>query len=315
MYTIERFEHECKKAVESIISKRVELEIPPSEIGALFAMPCHRLSENPEGFAKELVDRLESLELDLIGKVEARGAYVNFFPNEKFYEAVVKEILQKGPNYGSRKKKDEVIVIDFSSPNVAKPMSVGHLRSTIIGQALYNILTFLGYKCIGDNHLGDWGTQFGALLAAFEMWGDENELERNPIQHLFELYVKFHEACEKNEKLREIAREKFRLLETGSQKERGLWKRFVDLSLREFQRIYDLLDVKFDYVLGESYYYLRAKQLVQRALEQGIAKVSEGAVIIPLEEYGLPPLVIQKSDETTLYSTRDLATIEYRLEE
>jgi len=315
MYAIERFESRCKKAIESILKRSVELEVPPPEIGALFALPCHGLSKYPEELAGELASKLESLDIDLVGKIEARGAYVNFFPSGEFYEIVLREILQKGDDYGSGEKKDEVIVIDFSSPNVAKPMSVGHLRSTIIGQSLYNILTFLGYKCIGDNHLGDWGTQFGALLAAFELWGNEEELESDPIRHLFELYVKFHRESEKNERLEELAREKFRLLESGSEREKELWKRFVDLSLREFQRIYDLLGVKFDYVLGESFYYSRAKRLVQRALEQGIAKISKGVVVIPLEEFGLPPLVIQKSDETTLYSTRDLATIEYRLEE
>jgi len=218
-----------------------------------------------------------------------------------------------------------------TSPNIAKPFSVGHLRSTIIGQALHNILSFLGYQVIGDNHLGDWGTQFGKLLSAFAHWGSEDELERNPTAHLLSLYVRFHEEARTNAGLEFEARDWFRRLETGDEKARMLWQRFVRFSTSEFGRIYDLLGVKFDSMRGESAYEDRLSGVISRALESGVARrekpaaamvtggdevgPDETVVIIPLNDVGIEtPLILQKSDGTSLYATREIATAEYRIE-
>ncbi len=223
------------------------------------------------------------------------------------------------------------VVIDYSSPNIAKPFSVGHLRSTIIGQALKNILSFLGYRVIGDNHLGDWGTQFGKLLCAFSRWGSEAELVHNPTAHLLSLYVRFHDEAKADSRLGHEARDWFRRLEAGDVGVRSLWQRFVTLSTAEFGRIYDLLGVKFDSVRGESAYEDRLSGVISRALERGVARrekppaamgtgreevdPDETVVIIPLEDAGInTPLILQKSDGTSLYATREIATAEYRIE-
>ncbi|MBM3315856.1 arginine--tRNA ligase, partial [candidate division WOR-3 bacterium] len=225
------------------------------------------------------------------------------------------------------------IVIDYSSPNIAKPFSVGHLRSTIIGQALHNVLSWLGYRVIGDNHLGDWGTQFGKLLCAFDRWGDEAELRGNPTAHLLDLYVRFHNEARADPNLEPAARDWFRRLETGDSGARARWQHFVELSTAEFSRIYDLLGVRFDAMLGESSYEDRLSGVVERALGSGVAReevppvqsdrsdwsdASEpGAkvVLIPLDSAGIKvPLLLRKSDGTSLYATREIATAEYRIE-
>jgi arginyl-tRNA synthetase len=275
--------------------------------------------------------------LDLTGtrlaSVSAVNGYLNFkFDQTQFCREVISDFHRGPERYGSCiRGKGHTIVIDYSSPNIAKPFSVGHLRSTIIGQALHNILSYLGYHVVGDNHLGDWGTQFGKLLCAFNRWGSEEELRRNPTAHLLSLYVRFHEAAKTNKDLELEARDWFRRLETGDEKARSLWQRFVEFSTSEFGRIYDLLGVKFDSMRGESTYEDRLNGVITHALDSGVARrekpaaamvtggdevgPDETVVIIPLDDKGIEtPLILQKSDGTSLYATREIATAEYRIE-
>ena len=319
MYVAEEFRRECEKLVKRCAKEcgEVTLEIPPEEIGADLSLPCFKFSRNPAEFAARLTECINRrLSADsLVKTAKHAGAYVNFYINHEVYcDRAVREIIKLEKLYGGERRRKGRIVIDFSSPNIAKPFSVGHLRSTVIGQSLYNIFSFLGYRCIGDNHLGDWGTQFGVLIAAYKKWGSKAELKKRPIQHALELYVKFHREMEGKPELAEEAKRWFKKLEEGDREVRKLWKLFVEFSLKEFKKIYAMLNVRFDLTLGESFYHKEAKRLVSELLNCGIAEKSEGAVIIPLEEYNLPPLVIQKSDESTLYATRDLAAIKFRLE-
>jgi arginyl-tRNA synthetase len=305
-------------------------------IDADLAVPMFRIAKEQHVSPVELAERLAaSLDLDNtpFAAVSALNGYVNFGFDPALVAREVAADFGRDPHrYGSADTgAGRTIVIDYSSPNIAKPFSVGHLRSTIIGQALKNILQFLGYKVIGDNHLGDWGTQFGKLLCAFERWGDETELARHPTKHLLELYVRFHEQAKTEPELESGARDWFRRLEQGDEQARAVWQRFVQLSTAEFNRIYDLLGVEFDAVLGESFYSDRLDDLVRRALALGVARrekpqtgaagageeiaPDETVVIIPLDAAGIDtPLFLQKSDGTSLYATRELATAEYRIE-
>ncbi|MEO0079153.1 MAG: arginine--tRNA ligase [candidate division WOR-3 bacterium] len=328
------------------------LELAESEIReaapgheADLAVPLFRLarelSQDPALLARSIVSQL-SLEGTMFASVRAEGGYLNFrFRPEALCQEVVSDFSRNPEGYGrSEVGRGRTIVIDFSSPNIAKPFSVGHLRSTIIGQALHNIFSWLGYRVIGDNHLGDWGTQFGKLLCAYELWGSEAELNRNPTSHLLELYVRFHQEADAEGGTRKAeggmslearAREWFRRLEQGDPAARSRWEQFVALSTREFNRIYELLGVRFDVTLGESFYSDRLEGVVRRALERGVARrekplaaargsdedvrPDETVVLIPLDEQGIAvPLILQKSDGTSLYATRELATAEYRIE-
>lgn len=288
------------------------------------AVPMHSLARR-QGLAPQRLAERCARELDLTStsfdSVQAVDGYLNFkiTPAELATE-VCSDFIREPAAYGrSAIGGGRTVVIDYSSPNIAKPFSVGHLRSTIIGQSLYNILGWLGYRVIGDNHLGDWGTQFGKLLYAFERWGDEKRLQQNPTGHLLELYVRFHNEAKTDPVLEHAGREWFRRLETGDQQARSRWQQFVQLSLTEFNRIYDLLGVRFDTFLGESFYEDRLAGVVERALARGVARVErmeEGeTVIIPLDQAGInSPLLLRKSDGTSLYATREIATAEYRIE-
>jgi arginyl-tRNA synthetase len=228
---------------------------------------------------------------------------------------VLNEVIQLRDHYGSAHVGDgKVVIIDFSAPNIAKPMSVGHLRSTIIGQAIYNIYACLGFQCIGDNHLGDWGTQFGNLIYAWQRWGDAQKLHEAPIAELLRVYVKFDEESGKDEAIKEQGRGWFKRLEDGDPEATELWNQFKDLSLQEFNRMYALLGSRFDLYLGESFYSGMLDELVADARAQGIASIdAEGKTVIPLDDH--EPLAIQKSDGASLYATRDLATAIYRIKE
>ncbi|HJW96956.1 MAG TPA: arginine--tRNA ligase [archaeon] len=292
------------------------IERPPEGIGADFAIPCFVLAKQlrkaPQQIAQEVAGRIAPL-----GRIkEARhaGPYVNFLVD---WKAVGQELIPhilSNPGYGSsRLGKGKTIVMDFSHPNVAKPMSVGHLRSTVIGDSLCRIYRNLGYRVIGDNHMGDWGTQFGKIMVAYRKWGHPEKLGKSPIEELLRVYVKFHEETEIEPGLEDEARKAFKRLEDGDKESLALWKRFSDLSLKEFGKIYRILGVKFDTYLGESFYLKMSRDVIEEAVKKGVAKWSEGALII---DVGMEiPLVIQKSDEATLYATRDLATIKYRLKE
>ncbi len=313
-----------------------EIRVVESGIEADLAVPLFRSAKtagrNPAELAEELAGALDPAGTMLAGGAAARG-YLNFtLRRPEFVRSVVADYTRDPAAYGgSGRGRGKTVVIDYSSPNIAKPFSVGHLRSTIIGQALHNILAALGYRPVGDNHLGDWGTQFGKLLCAYDRWGDEAELARTSTGHLLQLYVRFHEEATKDPSLEQQARDWFRRLETGDTATRRTWQRFVELSSAEFARVYELLGVEIDNTLGESFYADRLDEVVERALAQGIARrevppeagsgeetpaSGEAVVLIPLDAAGIEtPLILQKSDGTSLYATREIATAEYRLEQ
>jgi arginyl-tRNA synthetase len=314
-YAFNKLIEECKKILEKygIEKEKIEnikIEIPPKNIKADLSIPCFQFGKEGEKVARDLENFFNSFEnRNLIEKAEAIGPYLNIHINYKnFSEIVIKEILEMGKKYGSEKRKNKIIIIDYSSPNIAKPMNVGHLRSTIIGQAIYNILKFLGYKCIGDNHLGDIGTQFGKLIVAYKKWGDKEKIEKEGIKELMNLYVKFHK--ESNEELEEEARIWSKRLEENDKEAKRLWKWFVKISKKEFDRIYKMLNIRFDLQLGESFYINKTKEVIEDCRKIGVE--SEGALIIKFDD--LPPLVVQRADKGSLYQTRDLATIKYRKE-
>ena len=323
-------------AAQGLIINPTEIRDVEGDIDADLAVPLFRIAkergENPQALAERLAAALQ-LEATRFTSATALKGYLNLTLDKvRFAQEVIADFSRSPDRYGSSDTGNgRTILIDYSSPNIAKPFSVGHLRSTIIGQALHNILSFLGYQAIGDNHLGDWGTQFGKLLCAFSRWGSEKELEHNPTAHLLALYVRFHEEAKKNTDLELEARDWFRRLETGDERARTLWQRFVNFSSAEFGRIYDLLGVNFDSMRGESAYEDRLSGVTSRALESGVARrekptatmvtggeevgPDETVVILPLEDAGIEtPLILQKSDGTSLYATREIATAEYRIE-
>ena len=305
-----------------VVASDLVLEFPEDErfgdYSANFAM--RRWQDfgfkNPREFANFLAKKLQK-DKDLakiVSKIEVAGpGFINFFLKKEFFIEELKRILKEKNKYGSIIiGKGKTVVIDYSSPNIAKPFGIGHLRSTIIGQALYNIYKFLGFKCIGDNHLGDWGTQFGKLIVAVKKWG-EKKIGDYSIEDLEELYIKFHKEVEKNPKIEEEGREWFKKLEEGDKEAKKIWRAFVKISLKEFTKIYKLLGIKIDYALGESFYEEMLKDIIKEAKEKKIAIESQGALIIKYSHNELPPAMILKSDGATTYLTRDLATVKYRL--
>ena len=268
-----------------------------------------KLKKSPIEIAKEIKEKIVpsfAKALDgAIEKIEVVGGYINFFVKPKhLIETLEKQII---PQTGAGK----TMVIDYSAPNIAKPFGIGHLRSTNIGQAVYNIYQALGWRCIGDNHLGDWGTQFGKMITAIKRWGEKDVLEMT-IADLEKLYVKFHEEAEKDEKLKDEAREWFAKLENKNKEAREIWQKCVDISLREFNRVYEMLGVKIDYALGEAFYEPMLPEIVEEFKKKGLTVESQGALIVELE--GLVPAMLLKGDGATTYFTRDLATIKYRME-
>ena len=273
-----------------------------------------KINLDPEEFAKKIETHIAVK--GYISHVKASRGYLNFYLKwDTFTRDVLKEAVK--PSYGrSDLGHGKLVIIDYSSPNIAKPFLLHHLRSTVIGDSLYRIHKWLGYHCIGDNHIGDWGAGFGALLAAYKLWGSKEKIELNPIEELYNLYVRFHRESKGNPKLQEMARKWAKKLEDGDPEAVNLWKWFRNESLKEFQKVYSMLGVKFDLILGESFYVKLAKEVVKEALSKGVAvRESDGSVVVKLEEYGLPNFLIQKKDGTTLYSTRDLATAIYRYNE
>jgi len=313
---------DIKEEIVSLIGKEVSLkkqeirsliEVPPNSNFGDYAFPCFKLGGHPVDEAGKLTAKLKKTKL--IDRIEQKGPYINFFiDKQKLAEIILSKIFQDKKRYGSSSLgKNRHVVIDFSSPNIAKPFGVGHLRSTVLGNSLYKIHNFLGYKSVGVNHLGDWGTQFGKLIVAYKKWGREKQLQKEPIKYLLKLYVKFHRESEKNEELNEQARQWFKKLEDGNREALALWKTFRRLSIEEFNRIYEILDVKFDYTQGESFYNKILPQTVEEVRKKEITKEDQDALVVDLEKYGLPNLVILKSDGATTYATRDIAAALYRL--
>lgn len=296
------------------------LEVPPDPEFGDIAFPCYvpasARKQAPAAVAVNLSRELSGKRGVFWEKAVPKGPYLNFFLDPLSYgREVLRRILAEGPGFGkSNRGNGEAIVIDFSSPNIAKPFGIGHIRSTVIGHALYLIYEALGYRCVGINHLGDWGTQFGKLIVAFKRWGEEEKLQEDPVNYLYRLYVKFHQLSEEEPALEEEARLWFKKLEEGEKEAVETWSRFRRLSLENYAGIYNLLGIKFDYFHGESHYNDLLEGVIRLAQEKGIAVESEGALIVDLAKYGLPPAMLRKKDGATLYITRDLAAAIYRYE-
>lgn len=294
------------------------IEVPPEEKFGDYAFPCHILSKELKKPPQEIASKLSS-ELkpkELIEQIYPIGPYINFKVNrEKFAEYVLQEIFEKDLDYGSDTQgKGKTIVMDYSHPNIAKPFGIGHLRSTVIGNALYNIFKKLGYEAIRINHLGDWGTQFGKVITAYKMWGEEKELSSDPIATLYDLYVRFHQEAEGKPELEEEARKWFKKLEDGDKEALELWEKFKNFSLDEFNRIYKMLDISFDSYAGESFYNQFIEKTIDKMKKMGLTEMSQDALIVNLEKYGMPPCLIRKKDEASLYATRDICAAIYRYE-
>lgn len=291
------------------------IEVPPSYDMGDFAFPTFPLAKvfrkNPAVIATELK---ESIESDMFEKIETKGAYLNFFINkEKLAQTVIEESIEKGEDFGRVDiGEGKNIIVEYSSPNIAKPFHIGHIRTTIIGDSLKRIFSFLGYNAIGYNHLGDYGTQFGMLIVAIKKWGNLKEIENNPIPELLKLYVKINEEIENDEKLHRECRDAFVDLENKDPEAVKMWEWIRNISLEEFKRVYRMLDIDFDSYKGEHFYSDKMTEQVERMEKQGILVDSEGAKIVDLEKYNLPPALIIKSDGSTIYITRDVAAAKYR---
>lgn len=287
------------------------IEIPPQDNMGDYSFPCFSLAKtmrkNPALIAEDLAEKID---LEGFGKIENLNAYLNFYVDRKvFEEEILKEILEKKEKYGSSDKgSGKNIVIDFSSVNIAKPFHIGHIRSTVIGDALRNIHNFLGYNTIASNYIGDYGTQFGTMIAAYKLWGDEEKLRENPIKELLNLYVRYNKEAAEDEKMMNDARAEFKNLESGEEEATRLWKHFKDISFNEFDRVYKMLDIDFDNYNGESYHSEFIPAVLEELKDKDLLVESDGAYIVDLSEFDLPPAIIIKSNGSSAYITRDIAT-------
>lgn len=313
-----------KKKIAELIKEHVDLdldkiegliEIPPRPEMGDYAFPCFQLAKvmrkAPNMISGELA---ENINKDGFEKVEQLGPYVNFFVDKGvFSKNTIEKVLEEGDNYGaSNIGEGKNVCVEYSSPNIAKPFHVGHLFTTAIGNALYKMYKKEGYNAIGINHLGDWGTQFGKLISAYHRWVDEEALEADPIKELLRIYVKFHDEAEKDPSLEDEGRAYFNALENGDPEAEALWKRFRDLSLKEFERVYDILGVNFDSYNGEAFYNDKMDVVVNELKEKKLLVESNGAQVVMLEDYNMPPCIVLKADGASIYATRDLAAAMYR---
>lgn len=298
------------------------LEVPPRLDFGDFAVPCFSfassLKKDPSTIASLIEDKVNRALLEgagIIKKVVTSGPYLNIFIDRAFFiRNMVLELIKNDFKDLRSIGSGKTVIIDFSSPNIAKPFGIGHLRSTVIGNSLKKIYSFLGYRVVGINHLGDWGTQFGKLITAIKRWGSEDELENaeDPVEYLYRIYVKFHSEAEKNPSLEDEARLWFKKLEIGDEEARRLWERFKNMSIDEFKRIYRRLGVEFEYYTGESFYSSMLDETIDFIKSKGITEVSDGALIVSFDDPGISPALLRKSDGTTLYITRDIAAAMYR---
>lgn len=315
-----------KKLISEIIKSEIEdltleeitalIEVPPNKEMGDYAFPCFKLAKifrkAPNAIAEDLAGKIQPT--DDINKIINLGGYVNFFVNkESLAKKVINQVLSEKENYGkSEFGKGKTVVVEFSSPNIAKPFHIGHVRTTVIGNALSKIYQSQGYHVEKLNHLGDYGTQFGKLIVAYKLWGDKQAVEKDPIKELLKLYIRFHDEAETKPEMEDEAREWFTKLENGDQEAKELWQWFRDESLKEFSRVYDLLDIDFDSYVGESFYSDKMPAVIEELKEKNLLVESDGAMIVDLEDSKLPPALIQKRDGSTLYLTRDLASAFYR---
>jgi len=317
-----------KKDIAEIISKHISelgldeiqdmIEVPQDGNMGDYAFPCFRLAKvlrkNPQEIAKDLAEKIGGV--DIFVKVEQVNAYVNMFVSKDLLDKdTISTIISEGENYGrSDLGKDKTVIVEYSSPNIAKPFHIGHIRSTVIGNSIYKIYDALGYKTVRINHLGDYGTQFGKMICAYRLWGNKEDVEREPIKTLLDYYTKFHVEAEKDPALEDQAREIFAKLERGEPEEMELWQWFRDESLKEFSRVYDMLGIEFDSYAGESFYSDKMPRHEKELTDSGVLQDSRGAKIVDLEDKGLGVAVIKKSDGSSIYITRDIAAAIYRKE-
>ena len=291
------------------------IEYPPdSEMGDI-SLPCFKLSKMLRKPPKAIADDLkERIQLEIVDRLESVSGYLNFFLNKPLFASeMIKTILTRGEQYGASKVGDgKTILIDYSSPNIAKPFHIAHLRSTVIGNALYKIFSFQGYHCVGVNHLGDWGTQFGKLIVAYQLWGDVREVEHRGIDELLRLYVKFHDESEQHKHLEDEARAWFVKMENGDEEALRLWKWFVNISLKEFKHIYEMLGITFDHITGESFDNDQMGDVVKLLENKGLLEEDQGAWLVNLSRFEMPPALILKKDGSSLYHTRDITAAIYR---
>ena len=316
------FKEQISKAIEKAINvDYTELETfieePKDQENGDYAFPCFRLAKelrkSPQMIAQEISQNIE-IDNKYVEKIEVVGGYINFYINkDTLAEEVVKEIEEKDEYGRSKIGNGKTILLDYSSPNIAKPFHIGHLRTTLIGNSLYKIYKYLGYNTVGINHLGDYGTQFGKMIEAYKLWKNEYNLEEDPINKMMDMYVRINALCKEDEKVLENCRNNFKLLEEGEEYYTNLWKKFKDLSLIEFDKIYDLLNVKFDLIEGEAFFADKTENVVKELEEKGKVTESEGAKIVNLEDQGIEtPAIVKKSDGSSIYASRDLAAIMYR---
>lgn len=307
-----------KSEIEDLTLEEITalIEVPPNKEMGDYAFPCFKLAKvfrkAPNAIAEDLAGKIQPT--DDINKIINLGGYVNFFVNkESLAKKVINQVLTEKENYGkSEFGKGKTVVVEFSSPNIAKPFHIGHVRTTVIGNALSKIYASQGYHVEKLNHLGDYGTQFGKLIVAYKLWGDKQAVENDPIKELLKLYIRFHDEAETKPEMEDEAREWFTKLENGDEEAKDLWQWFRDESLKEFSRVYKLLDIDFDSYVGESFYSDKMPAVIKELKEKNLLEESDGAMIVNLEDSKLPPALIQKRDGSTLYLTRDLASAFYR---
>lgn len=303
--------------IEVLTSEEISqlIEIPPKPEMGDFAFPCFRLAKSyhkaPPMIAQDLKESIG--DQAFLSEIKVIGGYLNFYVDKAQYAQQIIDKYNNATDYGcSDQGKDKTICIDYSSPNVAKNFHVGHLRTTIIGNSLYKFFSKLGYKVVRINHLGDWGTQFGKLIVAYKKWGSREAVEEKGIEELMDIYVKFHEEAEKDDSLNDEARAWFLKMEQGNEEALEIWQWFRDISLKEFMRVYNILGMEFDSFAGESFYRDKTADVIKRLTDDGLLKESQGAMIVPLDEYDMPPCIVAKKDGSSIYATRDLAAILYR---
>ena len=316
-----------KKQIADVLSEQIEgldvseiealIEIPANSEMGDYAFPCFKLAKSmhkaPNLIAAEIAEKISSS--SLFDKVESVNAYVNMFMKKgDFARTTLEAVFANPEKYGSSNQgENKKVIVEYSSPNIAKPFHIGHIRTTVIGNAIANIYDFLGYDVVRINHLGDYGTQFGKMIVAFRHWGKKEDVESDPIKTLLSYYIKFHEEAEKDPTLDEEARKAFAALEHGDEEETKLWQWIRDESLKEFTRVYDMLGISFDSYAGEAFYSDKMPAVIEELKDKGLLKDSQGAQIVELEPYGISaPAIITKSDGTSIYLTRDLAAALYR---
>ena len=316
------FKQEIAEQISKIVNMNKEelekyIEKPKDLKNGDYAFPCFRLAKelkkSPTSIAEDIKNQIH-IDEDIIEKVDVVGGYLNFYiQKDKLTKEVVFQI-DKEKEYGKSKiGEGKTIIVDYSAPNIAKPFHIGHLRTTLIGRALYNVYKYLGYNTIGINHLGDYGTQFGKMIEGYKLWGNEYNLDENPIEKLMDMYVRINTLCKEDVEVLERCRDNFKLLEQKDPYCVEIWEKFKTLSMIEFNKIYDLLNIKFDSIKGESFYADKTQEVIELLEKSGKLQESNGAKIVDLEDKGInTPCIIEKTNGSSIYASRDLAAILYR---